>query len=77
MMIMSTILGTLSAMVCALVLKHVDLRRNASLEFGLMLLASYFPYCAAEALELRFVYLNNCISKGILAVSHQYFSLEL
>ena len=54
MMIMSTILGTLSAMVCALVLKHVDLRRNASLEFGLMLLASYFPYCAAEALELRF-----------------------
>ncbi len=53
MMIGSTILGTLSAMVCALLLKHVDLRRNASLEFGLMLLASYFPYCAAEALELR------------------------
>lgn len=48
MMIMSTLLGTVAALAVALVLKHVDLRRNPSLEFGLMLLASYFPYCCAE-----------------------------
>ena len=72
MMFGSTLLGTLSAMVCALLLKHVDLRRNASLEFGLMLLASYFPYCAAEALELRLSAINsllaNRFSSGITSI---------
>lgn len=75
MMIMSTILGTLSAMICALVLKHVDLRRNASLEFGLMLLASYFPYCAAEALELSGI--TSILFAGIVMSHYAHPNLSL
>ena len=52
MMIASAILGTFSSLMVALILKHVDLRRNPSLEFGMMLLGSYFPYCCAEAMDL-------------------------
>ncbi|CBY24280.1 unnamed protein product [Oikopleura dioica] len=75
MMIGSTILGTLSAMVCALLLKHVDLRRNASLEFGLMLLASYFPYCAAEALELSGI--TSILFAGIVMSHYAHPNLSL
>merc|ERR1712131_10175 len=52
LMVLSAFLGIFSALVCALVLKHIDLRRNPSLEFGMMLAFSYFPYCCAEALDL-------------------------
>ena len=52
MMLASAILGTFSSLMVALILKHVDLRRNPSLEFGMMLLGSYFPYCCAEAMDL-------------------------
>lgn len=33
-------------------LKHVDLRKTPSLEFGLMLTFSYLPYALAEGIHL-------------------------
>lgn len=45
-------IGVLFALVSALLLKHVDLRKNPSLEFGMMLVFSYGPYVLAEGIHL-------------------------
>jgi NhaP-type Na+/H+ or K+/H+ antiporter len=41
-------IGTVIGLVCSLVLKHVDLYYNPSLEFALMLCFVYIPYAFAE-----------------------------
>lgn len=45
-------IGVAFALVSALLLKHIDLRRNPSLEFGMMLVFAYAPYGLAEGLHL-------------------------
>lgn len=45
-------IGVLFALVSALLLKHVDLRKNPSLEFGMMLVFTYAPYALAEGIQL-------------------------
>lgn len=45
-------IGVLFALVSALLLKHVDLRKNPSLEFGMMLVFTYAPYVLAEGIHL-------------------------
>ncbi|CAH1180150.1 unnamed protein product [Phaedon cochleariae] len=45
-------IGVLFALVSALLLKHVDLRKNPSLEFGMMLVFTYGPYVLAEGIHL-------------------------
>merc|ERR550519_80981 len=48
----SAAIGTLVAMMSSLVLKHIDLYTNPSLEFALMLCFIYTPYALAEGLHL-------------------------
>lgn len=45
-------IGVVFALISALLLKHVDLRKNPSLEFGLMLVFTYAPYVLAEGIQL-------------------------
>lgn len=51
-------IGVLFALVSALLLKHADLRKNPSLEFGMMLVFTYAPYALAEGLHLSGKNLN-------------------
>merc|ERR1719312_2282870 len=48
----SAVIGTLVAMISSLVLKHIDLYTNPSLEFALMLCFIYSPYALAEGVHL-------------------------
>ena len=45
-------IGVVFALISALLLKHFDLRKNPSLEFGLMLVFTYAPYVLAEGMQL-------------------------
>lgn len=45
-------IGVVSALISALLLKHFDLRKNPSLEFGMMLVFTYAPYVLAEGIQL-------------------------
>ncbi|XP_053706256.1 sodium/hydrogen exchanger 8 [Synchiropus splendidus] len=48
----SSALGTLTGLISALFLKHFDLRKTPSLEFGMMIIFAYLPYGLAEGLKL-------------------------
>ncbi|XP_041096054.1 sodium/hydrogen exchanger 8 isoform X3 [Polyodon spathula] len=48
----SAALGTLTGLISALALKHFDLRKTPSLEFGLMIIFAYLPYGLAEGIKL-------------------------
>lgn len=54
-------IGVVFALISALLLKHVDLRKNPSLEFGMMLVFTYAPYALAEGIHLsgKAYYLTN------------------
>ena len=45
-------IGILFALTSALLLKHIDLRKHPSLEFGMMLIFTYGPYTLAEGVHL-------------------------
>lgn len=45
-------IGVICALISALLLKYVDLRKNPSLEFGIMLVFTYAPYALAEGIHL-------------------------
>ncbi|XP_018541442.1 sodium/hydrogen exchanger 8 [Lates calcarifer] len=48
----SAALGTLTGLISALFLKHFDLRKTPSLEFGMMIIFAYLPYGLAEGIKL-------------------------
>ncbi|XP_014851548.1 PREDICTED: sodium/hydrogen exchanger 8 isoform X1 [Poecilia mexicana] len=48
----SAALGTLTGLISALFLKHFDLRKTPSLEFGMMIIFAYLPYGLAEGIQL-------------------------
>uniref|UniRef100_A0A671RMA2 Sodium/hydrogen exchanger n=1 Tax=Sinocyclocheilus anshuiensis TaxID=1608454 RepID=A0A671RMA2_9TELE len=48
----SAALGTLTGLISAIVLKHFDLRKTPSLEFGMMIIFAYLPYGLAEGIKL-------------------------
>nr|XP_015220401.1 PREDICTED: sodium/hydrogen exchanger 8 [Lepisosteus oculatus] len=48
----SAALGTLTGLISALSLKHFDLRKTPSLEFGMMIIFAYLPYGLAEGIKL-------------------------
>ncbi|XP_037085054.1 sodium/hydrogen exchanger 8-like [Pollicipes pollicipes] len=52
MFVASAALGAVSALLAALLFKHVDLRNNPSLEFAMMLIFTYAPYGLAEGVHL-------------------------
>ncbi|KAL0271342.1 UNVERIFIED_CONTAM: hypothetical protein PYX00_008459 [Menopon gallinae] len=45
-------IGVIFSLMSALLLKHVDLRKHPSLEFGIMLVFTYAPYALAEGIHL-------------------------
>ncbi|XP_069581210.1 sodium/hydrogen exchanger 8 [Brachyistius frenatus] len=48
----SAALGTLTGLISALFLKHFDLRKTPSLEFGMMIIFAYLPYGLSEGIKL-------------------------
>lgn len=48
----SAAIGVSTALLSALLLKHIDLRKNPSLEFAIMLVFTYAPYALAEGIHL-------------------------
>uniref|UniRef100_A0A8D3A758 Sodium/hydrogen exchanger n=1 Tax=Scophthalmus maximus TaxID=52904 RepID=A0A8D3A758_SCOMX len=48
----SAALGTLTGLISAFFLKHFDLRKTPSLEFGMMIIFAYLPYGLAEGIKL-------------------------
>lgn len=53
-------IGVVFALASALLLKHVDLRKNPSLEFGMMLVFTYAPYALAEGIHLSGTFMIVC-----------------
>lgn len=45
-------LGSFSLTTVVYVLKHIDLRKTPSLEFGMMIIFAYLPYGLAEGTSL-------------------------
>ncbi|XP_071785724.1 sodium/hydrogen exchanger 8-like [Asterias amurensis] len=48
----SAAVGIALGLISALLLKHVDLRKTPSLEFGIIMIFSYLPYVLSEGLKL-------------------------
>lgn len=48
----SSAVGVVFGLISAVMLKFIDLRKTPSLEFGMMLVFSYAPYCLAEGIHL-------------------------
>ncbi|KAK7862606.1 hypothetical protein R5R35_005643 [Gryllus longicercus] len=67
-------IGVVFALVSALLLKHVDLRRNPSLEFGMMLVFTYAPYALAEGLHLSGI--MAILFCGIVMSHYTHFNLS-
>ncbi|EHB02269.1 Sodium/hydrogen exchanger 8 [Heterocephalus glaber] len=49
---LGTLTGLISALITIYVLKHIDLRKTPSLEFGMMIIFAYLPYGLAEGISL-------------------------
>lgn len=67
-------IGVLFALAVALLLKHVDLRRNPSLEFGIMLVFTYAPYALAEGIHLSGI--MAILFCGIVMAHYTHFNLS-
>lgn len=67
-------IGVLFALISALLLKHVDLRKNPSLEFGMMLVFTYAPYVLAEGLHLSGI--MAILFCGIVMSHYTHFNLS-
>ncbi|XP_059474261.1 sodium/hydrogen exchanger 8 [Neocloeon triangulifer] len=67
-------IGVLFALVSALLLKHADLRKNPSLEFGMMLVFTYAPYALAEGLHLSGI--MAILFCGIVMSHYTHFNLS-
>ncbi|XP_070576020.1 sodium/hydrogen exchanger 8-like [Ptychodera flava] len=48
----SAAIGIIFGLISAILLKHIDLRKTPSLEFGIILIFSYLPYGLAEGIKL-------------------------
>lgn len=67
-------IGVIFALVSALLLKHVDLRKNPSLEFGMMLVFTYAPYVLAEGIHLSGI--MAILFCGIVMSHYTHFNLS-
>ncbi|KAK4877134.1 hypothetical protein RN001_009640 [Aquatica leii] len=67
-------IGVMFALVSALFLKHVDLRKNPSLEFGMMLVFTYAPYVLAEGIHLSGI--MAILFCGIVMSHYTHFNLS-
>ncbi|XP_050664343.1 sodium/hydrogen exchanger 8 [Leptidea sinapis] len=67
-------IGVLFALISALLLKHVDLRKNPSLELGMMLVFTYAPYVLAEGIHLSGI--MAILFCGIVMSHYTHFNLS-
>lgn len=67
-------IGVASALISALLLKHVDLRKSPSLEFGIMIVFAYAPYSLAEGLHLSGI--MAILSCGVVMSHYTHFNLS-
>ncbi|KAF5288288.1 hypothetical protein FQA39_LY04056 [Lamprigera yunnana] len=67
-------IGVMFALVSALLLKHVDLRKNPSLEFAMMLVFTYAPYVLAEGIHLSGI--MAILFCGIVMSHYTHFNLS-
>lgn len=67
-------IGVLFALTSALLLKYVDLRKNPSLEFGMMLVFTYAPYALAEGIHLSGI--MAILFNGIVMSHYTHFNLS-
>ncbi|XP_058058002.1 sodium/hydrogen exchanger 8 [Anopheles bellator] len=67
-------IGVVFALMSALLLKHVDLRKHPSLEFGLMLVFTYAPYVLAEGIHLSGI--MAILFCGIVMSHYTHFNLS-
>lgn len=67
-------IGVVFALASALLLKHVDLRKNPSLEFGMMLVFTYAPYALAEGVHLSGI--MAILFCGIVMSHYTHFNLS-
>uniref|UniRef100_A0A2M4A788 Sodium/hydrogen exchanger n=1 Tax=Anopheles triannulatus TaxID=58253 RepID=A0A2M4A788_9DIPT len=67
-------IGVVFALMSALLLKHIDLRKHPSLEFGLMLVFTYAPYVLAEGIHLSGI--MAILFCGIVMSHYTHFNLS-
>lgn len=67
-------IGVVFALTSALLLKHIDLRKHPSLEFGFMLVFTYAPYVLAEGIHLSGI--MAILFCGIVMSHYTHFNLS-
>ncbi|XP_022251245.1 sodium/hydrogen exchanger 8-like isoform X1 [Limulus polyphemus] len=67
-------IGVAFALMAALLLKYIDLRKNPSLEFAIMLIFSYAPYGLAEGLHLSGI--MAILFNGVVMSHYTHFNLS-
>ncbi|XP_077504280.1 LOW QUALITY PROTEIN: sodium/hydrogen exchanger 8-like [Amblyomma americanum] len=70
----SAAIGVAFALAAALLLKYVDLRKNPSLEFGMMLVFVYAPYGLAEGIHLSGI--MAILFNGVVMSHYTHFNLS-
>ncbi|XP_027849240.2 sodium/hydrogen exchanger 8 [Aphis gossypii] len=67
-------IGVIFALISALLLKYVDLRKTPSLEFAMMLVFTYAPYVLAEGIHLSGI--MAILFNGIVMSHYTHFNLS-
>lgn len=67
-------IGVVFALISALLLKHIDLRKHPSLEFAMMLAFTYAPYVLAEGIHLSGI--MAILFTGIVMSHYTHFNLS-
>ncbi|EDV30809.1 uncharacterized protein Dana_GF15048 [Drosophila ananassae] len=67
-------IGVIFALISALLLKHIDLRKHPSLEFAMMLMFTYAPYVLAEGIHLSGI--MAILFCGIVMSHYTHFNLS-
>lgn len=67
-------IGMVFALISALLLKHIDLRKHPSLEFGFMLVFTYAPYVLAEGIHMSGI--MAILFCGIVMSHYTHFNLS-
>ncbi|XP_022222505.2 sodium/hydrogen exchanger 8 isoform X2 [Drosophila obscura] len=67
-------IGVIFALISALLLKHIDLRKHPSLEFAMMLMFTYGPYVLAEGIHLSGI--MAILFCGIVMSHYTHFNLS-
>lgn len=55
------------------VLKHIDLRKTPSLEFGMMIIFAYLPYGLAEGISLSGEQQNEYVQVSLINLGSRYY----